>query len=91
MRIKLKTTIMERTIENLVIERYVTPNFKSLLLITPSNKNYEVLFKINTILENNNKTFIWLLEGLDVWFLSLVSNAIVSFAITSSLLSKLSL
>jgi hypothetical protein len=51
---------------NLKIERFATVNYKSYIEITPENKNFEVLRKMDAILKKEGKTFAWLFDRLDL-------------------------
>lgn len=49
-----------------MIERYSTPQFKSLIEITPTNKNFVVFKKIDDILKREKKSWNWFLNNLDI-------------------------
>lgn len=50
----------------LLIERFRTPFFRSLIEISPKNKNYSVFKKIEVILRKENKPWDWLFKRVDI-------------------------
>lgn len=50
----------------ILIERYRTPYFRSVIEILPNNKSYIVFKKIEKILKAENKQWNWLFKRLDI-------------------------